>query len=477
MTAAVETRRPAWLEEIRSRARLVTFGALALFVVFVVILTPFAISARHASNAARTRWAPARFQALTLLTDFVDQETGERGYIITGDPSYLTPYTKGLLSAPQLIAELERELPASNRALVAAVKGSYARWLASATLEVAAVKERDFNRASSLVESGVGKQRFDVLRQQQDTLVRAVDARFSSSLASTDRANTAFLVALIGLLVLGVAVVWVSGRWLRTSLASGTELHDLERLQSDERRRFVEALQAAVLPALDERGLSLDVAARYRPASATFEIGGDWYDVFRLGEHRVGLVVGDVVGRGIRAAAAMSQLRSALHTIALRCDEPAEVFERLDEFAASSPDAFFTTALYAIYDAEDHTLTYCNAGHPPALLLQAGEPPRYLDGVQRPPIAVRTAPGAARFERVQLRGRSRLVMYTDGLIERRRESLDVGFDRLARAVAAVEFAPLSELADSILTSLATADSRDDTALLVVELVPSDGNAA
>ena len=467
MVDPVEKR--SWLDAIAQRSRLVVMCTLALLVVFVVTLAPFAVSALRASTAARERWGPARFQALTLLASFVDQETGERGYIITRDVTYLEPYTKGRAAAPRLLRQLERELPVVEDRLVRSVRTDYASWLAAVGREIAAVRANDARAATNLVDSGVGKERFDALRERQARLITAVDALLAKALRTSQRANQAFVAALVVLLTLGTVVVGVSWRRLRRSLAEGTYSYDLERLQSDEQHRFVEALQVAVLPELPAHGVGLQVASRYLPARTTFEIGGDWYDVFPLTGGRVGLVVGDVVGRGLRAAAVMSQLRSALHAIALRCEEPGDVFDRLDEFARNYPNALCTTAFYAIYDAGEHALFVCNAGHPPPLLMQPGARPRLLDDALRTPIGVRPPGGPSPTARVNLQGTARLVMYTDGLVERRGESLDVGLARLERACEEQLHTSPDALADRLIESLVGADRSDDTALLIVDL--------
>ena len=358
---------------------------LTLTIAFVVALTPLAISAVRATDTARTRWAPARVEARTLLADFVDQETAERGYVITENPTYLEPFATGRADTPRRLAALERELPAPDRPLVESVRDAYARWLGITRREMSALAEHDPARARRVVKIGVGRQRFDELRSREDRLAAAVDARLDDALRTAQRANRGFVAALIAALVLGVFAVAVSWRLLRRNPTEAQSVSDLERLQRDDRRRFIETLQSALLPTIDDHDLPLVLATRYLPANTSFEIGGDWHDVFRLAGGRVGIVVGDVVGRGIRAAAAMSQVRGALHAIALRGDDPAEVFDRLDEFAATYPDALCTTAFYAIYDPAKGTLAYSNAGHPPPLVVD-GDGLHYLGAARRPPV-------------------------------------------------------------------------------------------
>ena len=131
-------------------------------------------------------------------------------------------------------------------------------------------------------------------------------------------------------------------------------------------------------------------AVRYEPAVSPLEIGGDWYDVLPVGEHYIGIIVGDCVGRGLPAAAVMGQLRSSARALLLADAEPALLLEQLDAVAELIPGAFCTTVLVAIFDTEARVLTYSRAGHVPAVLVVPGSGATVLVGAGSVPLAVKT---------------------------------------------------------------------------------------
>ena len=180
----------------------------------------------------------------------------------------------------------------------------------------------------------------------------------------------------------------------------------------------------------------MNVAARYVPAVAELSVGGDWYDVVQLEGTRVAIAVGDIVGRGINAAAVMGQLRSALSALARTTDSAVEAVARLDRFAHGIEGAKATTLLYGIVDSAAGTLRYTSAGHPPALVVDANGDTRFLEDGRGWPLAV-ADPDRRRPEAVaDLPPGSTIVLYTDGLVERRTEPLEDGLARLAHAAAA-----------------------------------------
>ena len=171
------------------------------------------------------------------------------------------------------------------------------------------------------------------------------------------------------------------------------------------------------------------VAARYVPAVAELSVGGDWYDVVPLDNERVAIAVGDIVGRGINAAAVMGQLRSALSVVARTTDSAVEAVARLDRFAHDIEGAKATTLLYGIVDPAVGTLRYTSAGHPPALIVSPDGTARFLDGGRGWPLAV-ADPDRPRPEAVaELTPGSTILLYTDGLVERRNERLEDGLAR------------------------------------------------
>lgn len=207
------------------------------------------------------------------------------------------------------------------------------------------------------------------------------------------------------------------------------------QLHEQEHRIAVE-LQRGLLPKKLPEIHRIALAAHYEAAGVGAEVGGDWYDAFVLPGDRLGVVVGDVAGRGIPAASAMGQLRSVTRAFAVADDgrrSPADVLTRLNHHQLALAQEEMFTVLYAIVDPRRGSISWASAGHPPPLLRSRSGETRFLDGGE----------GLMGFEEIvyedfqaQIGAGSTLVFYTDGLIERRAESLEVGMRRLADAVGA-----------------------------------------
>jgi anti-sigma regulatory factor (Ser/Thr protein kinase) len=214
-------------------------------------------------------------------------------------------------------------------------------------------------------------------------------------------------------------------------------------------------------------------AVRYLAAAEHAEAGGDWYDVLQLPDGRIGLAVGDVVGHGADAAAVMGQLRSALRAYALTRVGPSKALRRLSQYAADLEGALAATAAYVVLDPESGLLRFARAGHPPPLLLPANGKPRYLDG----PAGAGTPLACDSFDRLRdgrlVLGRDDvLLLYSDGAVERRGESIEGGLQRLAEAVAELATDDPAALCDALLERLfETAPPRDDVVLLALRLRP------
>ncbi|AYE98168.1 stage II sporulation protein E [Mycobacterium paragordonae] len=226
-------------------------------------------------------------------------------------------------------------------------------------------------------------------------------------------------------------------------------------------------LQRAMLPPMQPPP---GFAVRYEPAVPPLEIGGDWYDVLPIDETRIGVVVGDCVGRGLPAAAIMGQLRSSARALLLTGAKPAVLLEQLDAAASLIPDAYCTTVFLAIIDTESGVLEYSNAGHMPAVLVktEAGTPTAtlLLTDASSVPLAVRrneTRPQSAEL----LTPGSMLMWFTDGLVERRHESIDDGLARVADVLTDTVGLPISAVADAVLDQLAPAGGYDDDVAMVV----------
>jgi serine phosphatase RsbU (regulator of sigma subunit)/CHASE3 domain sensor protein/anti-sigma regulatory factor (Ser/Thr protein kinase) len=209
-------------------------------------------------------------------------------------------------------------------------------------------------------------------------------------------------------------------------------------------------------------------STRYLPAEAALRIGGDWHNIQQLADGRIMIAVGDVVGRGIDAATVMGQLRAAVSACALRCADPAELLEAVDEFALQIPGAMSTTIAIAFVDLARQQFHYVCAGHPPPVLVSPDGHARVLEDAVTWPLAIGT-PGRPRVGgTVAFPAGSSVILYSDGLIERRDYTLDAGIERLVRAVESHWRMPLDALADAVVTDLLDGQRRhDDIALLAL----------
>ncbi|MEV1079086.1 SpoIIE family protein phosphatase [Streptomyces sp. NPDC050211] len=271
---------------------------------------------------------------------------------------------------------------------------------------------------------------------------------------------------------------------------------DNARLYRREHERAL-ILQRSLLPPGDPVASGLDIACRYLPGNSSAdrpsEVGGDWFDVIELPGHRTALVVGDVMGRGLRAAVAMGELRSAVRTLALLDLEPAEVLSALDEIArglgapggvqqatraarrpreADLSEVYLATCVYAVYDSVTRRCTFANAGHLPPVLVEPGEDALMLDVPPGMPLGV----GGEPFEEVEveLPEGALLALYTDGLVESRDHPLDEGLQAFVGALTDPSD-PLEDVCDHVLNTLDTHHGEDDIALLMarVQGLPTD----
>ncbi len=227
------------------------------------------------------------------------------------------------------------------------------------------------------------------------------------------------------------------------------------------------ALQRSLLPQDSPRLTAVDVAYRYLPGSVVTEVGGDWFDVIPLSCGRVALVIGDVMGRGVRAAAAMGQLRTAVRTLAVLDPMPDDALAHLDDVAQSLDQVQLATCVYGVNDPSTRCLSYASAGHPPPAVVLPTGAASYLPLPSGAPLGV----GGAAFESavVPLPDGARIALYTDGLVESREEDLDHGLQALHTALEGPDD-DLEATCDGILRLLGRATAHhDDVALLLARV--------
>jgi serine phosphatase RsbU (regulator of sigma subunit) len=237
-----------------------------------------------------------------------------------------------------------------------------------------------------------------------------------------------------------------------------------------ETQHIAERLQRSLLPALPETG-PLQLTARYSPAATTAEVGGDWYDSFTLPTGHTTMIIGDVTGHDLRAAVTMSQLRNMLRGIGCdRHEPPGNILRRLDLAHHNLYPHATATCLYGLLGDRDDgtwTLEFSSAGHPPPLLITHDGDTRYLTGGHG--LLLGVDPDHPRpYATESLPARSTVLLYTDGLIERRGEGLDAGMTRLRQHAAALARESLDTFCDELLTGLAS-DHADDVAVLAARL--------
>ncbi|MGQ4415116.1 SpoIIE family protein phosphatase [Streptomyces sp. SAS_269] len=296
-------------------------------------------------------------------------------------------------------------------------------------------------------------------------------------------------------LVLGVMTLWRSRRpdpFEADDLTLAQELASRAAVAIDNARRFSQqqqtayTLQSSLLPRAVPDQSAVEVALRYLPASASPGLGGDWFDVIPLSGCRVALVVGDVVGRGIHAAATMGRLRTAVHTLATLDLEPDEVLSRLDDLVnllAVEQEAVDgrpvgeqvvgATCLYAVYDPVSRRCSMARAGHPPPVVTAPDGRAAPLDLPAGPPLGLGGLPFEAR--EIELSEGSLLCLYTNGVIGERHIDADVGLNRLCAALTRPADA-LERTCQAVVDSLVPSRPSDDVALLIARtrmLSPDD----
>jgi putative methionine-R-sulfoxide reductase with GAF domain len=229
-------------------------------------------------------------------------------------------------------------------------------------------------------------------------------------------------------------------------------------------RTVATALQRSLLPRLPEVG-GLEIAARYLPGHDRL-VGGDWYDVFELPTGHVGAAIGDVVGHGLRSATVMGRIRNALRAYALDSDDPAAVLTRLDDMVCHFEPDEMATVLYAVFDPDRRRMTVSVAGHPLPLMTSPTADAQPVDAPADPPIGSAAA-APRRATEVPVSEGATIYFFTDGVVERRGEHIEVGLERLRET--AIPGPPHRGCTRIVSQLLAGAQPDDDAAVLAVHI--------
>ncbi len=265
----------------------------------------------------------------------------------------------------------------------------------------------------------------------------------------------------VALLALTVGAVALTERLLR-SRARAEQLSQENARLFAEQRTVAQTLQHSMLPDALPAAEGVQFAVRYLPGAEALEVGGDWYDVMPLDDGRMCFVVGDVSGRGLEAATVMASLRYAIRAFASQGDDPASIVEKAGRLVSVGRDGRYATVLCALLDPRTGEVTFANAGHPDPLLVSGGQTETVLTptGV---PLGVRTDTSYTAVT-IALRPGATLLVFTDGLVERKGELFDVGVDRL-RAVVESHQGSLDDLLSHVMQELLPAGTDDDAAIL------------
>jgi serine phosphatase RsbU (regulator of sigma subunit) len=229
--------------------------------------------------------------------------------------------------------------------------------------------------------------------------------------------------------------------------------------------RIAVVLQHSLLPQAPPRVEGVNIAFRYLAASPQAEVGGDFYDAFEIDDHHVAFAVGDVVGHSLHAATIMGELRHAIRCYGVDGHGPSAVLERVDRLITRFHPHQFTTVIYGSLDRLTGLATFCNAGHLPPLLL-TGSDGQFLDG-HGTLLGLGTSPPPE--QHVQLASGDRLIFITDGLVERRNETIDIGLERVREVGLLTRGLSLDRVIDRLVTDVGPRDApQDDIAILAID---------
>lgn len=244
--------------------------------------------------------------------------------------------------------------------------------------------------------------------------------------------------------------------------------HALERSRLYQREHDIAvSLQRSFLPAELPNIPGVQVAAHYLPAVERTLVGGDWYDCIELRDGRVVIVVGDIVGHGIEAATVMGQVRNSLRVIALQDEKPAVVLSELNQIVLGMGHGAMATLVYMLIDPRTGATRYASAGHPPPVVIDSDNDAEFLEGGRSPPVGVEPSSAIPEGE-IRLKPGSALLLYTDGLVERRDRNIDAGLTELLRTIASSTLEPPDLLPQLVGDLIPPGSPEDDVAVLVLK---------
>jgi signal transduction histidine kinase/FixJ family two-component response regulator/PAS domain-containing protein len=322
----------------------------------------------------------------------------------------------------------------------------------------------------------------DVIRTGEPMVITdsaEADARYQWALRDTEESVRALVIHPVtdglGEVIGAAALFWSQPRPFSPAdldairAAMFTTSSTVNRALAAEREHHIAIGFQEQLLNLDRSSTAAVIAAVYEPAAEAMRVGGDWYQATPVADpNKLCVSVGDVVGHGLPAATVMSTLRATTAAAAMTDTDPGAVLSVLQQCATTEPGAHCATVAYAVLDATTRTLRYACAGHPYPLVVLPDGTSRYLEDGRRFPLAAWTKPRADPPGQVELPPGALVLLYTDGLVERRGESLDTGFERLAQAAEDCATLPVGAVCDELLRRMAPAGGyTDDVAILAI----------
>jgi serine phosphatase RsbU (regulator of sigma subunit) len=440
-------------------------SAAAVFVAFLIAAVAVRTSVSHNAEFQRNLRL-AHVDRGRMLRLQLDEETGVRGYAATRMRLFLDPFRSAVRNLPTTAASLTQRLDALelDSSLVRQEVGLNQQWLR----RVAAPLIADPASSNRVAIQVLGKQLVDRYRGVDASLMAQIDSAAERSQTATTRAIDATLAIAI-LIGAGLALLLAWFSEMQRRLASDAELNRRAYL---EEKRIADALQEAFLQKQLPHVADADLHAIYVPAGRESRVGGDWYDVFDLGDDRVLFSIGDVAGHGIDAAVVMSRVRQAILSIGIDESDPANVLTRTNEILLMQ-DAKMVTAICGVIDLSQGVVRMANAGHPPAIMLFGQEQRVERIGATGLPLGAMQHATYTVTSLLATPG-SLLALYTDGLIERTHDVED-GERRLLQALRSISPASADPAAALLQAIFQGEAPSDDVAILTISFRKQAGS--
>ncbi|HEY1975881.1 MAG TPA: SpoIIE family protein phosphatase [Candidatus Baltobacteraceae bacterium] len=433
-------------------------AALAVVLLVIFLGSTLWVRAAIARNAqTQQRLQNAQFERGRLLKLQLDEETGLRGYLATDLRVFLQPYDSARLTFPTMYARLDETVVSLqiDDEPVRREQRINALWLAT----VAKPLLRSPHAAQPKTQK-LGKFLVDAFRENDNELTVVIQGRATAVTAAT---NGLISRVMFGSIALGVVIAFVV---IGYGFAQSRLRRRLERSEVayEKERRAVEVLQNAFLRPQLPSFPNVVLHGAYVPARDETRVGGDWYDAYAIDDRQLLFSIGDVSGHGLEAAVAMSRVRQSITTAAMTGADPAEVLQIANDVLLLQEGRMVTVAC-GLVDLGKGRVTFATAGHPPIIFVRPGAPLELL-ATGGPPLGAIMEP-PYRFASVPIEAGAALVLYTDGLTEHTRDTVE-GERMLIETVGAIDFLSCDDPAAALLARILSGlPPADDVAILTL----------